>query len=699
MTNYIVTVKQVPDITQITGNAFNPETGTLKRGALPSVINKLDADALAFAHKMRKLSPGEIVCLTMGPPMSKEVLIYSLSRCADSAVLLTDRALGGADTPATANPLAYAIKKIAKNMFKGSDDYIVISGMQSVDGDTAQVPAQVAEELCVPCIAYATEVTFVAGRFQIEKIVAGGNQWVSPKRLPCVVTVANCEYPLFASFQRSRWANRSAITNWTMEDIKPTLFGYDGSKTRVMRVFPPPKGSRKNREVGAIDEFIAELLTDYKKGDGGSSFQVEEEDYRVPSEREGGSFQRTYESTDKECKVFEQVAQLLSSSGITRVEQLDESLVERVHEYLQKKITKKTIGEMFEGYKITEPSYTGDVWVVAEHDGDTMTEVTFELLGKASHLAKLLGLRVGAVLAGYNCGHMAQELIAAGADDVYLIEDALLEEFRPVPYRKVVADVIKKYDPQIALFGATPQGRVLAPMVAYRLGCGLTADCTGLDIRDITKWGAIGILMQTRPALGGNIMATIITKDSKVQMATARPGVMKRLKTDPSRTGNIVEHRVKVDDSDIEYDILSTELGSESTNLATADVIVSGGRGLRNRDNFDRLVRDMTDVLRRKLNCQVEYGASRAAVEQGFVGRPHQVGQTGTAVSPKLYIALGISGAIQHLIGIENAGIIVAVNSDPQAPIFKHSDYYLVGNAEEIVPQITEALRSRLTGD
>ena len=169
MINYIVTVKQVPDITQITGNAFNPETGTLKRGVLPSVINKLDADALTFVNKMRSMSPGKIICLTMGPSMSQEVLVYSLSRCADSAVLLTDRALGGADTPATANPLAYAIKKIAKNMFNGNDDYIVISGMQSVDGDTAQVPAQIAEELQIPCIAYATEVNLLKISSKLRK--------------------------------------------------------------------------------------------------------------------------------------------------------------------------------------------------------------------------------------------------------------------------------------------------------------------------------------------------------------------------------------------------------------------------------------------------------------------------------------------------------------------------------------------------
>ncbi|MCR4290886.1 MAG: FAD-binding protein [Candidatus Scalindua sp.] len=693
MSNYIVTVKQVPDITQITGNAFNPETGTLKRGTLPSVINKLDADALAFANKMKHLSPGKIVCLTMGPPKSSEVLTYSLSRCADHAVLLTDRVLGGADTPATANPLAYAIRKIAKDIFNGNDDYVVISGMQSVDGDTAQVPAQIAEELQIPCIAYATEVESINGKFRIEKIVSGGNQWVSPKALPYVVTVANYEYPLFASFRRSRWANKFAVINWTADDIKPTLFGYDGSKTRVTRVFPPPKGARKNKHCHNIDEFVKELVSTYKKGRSSGAFEGEETDYIVPSDRPGGLFQRNYEGTDKEINAYKQVTQALSKLGITKVDQLNESLVERVQEHLQEKLTKKMLQEMIEGYKTTQTSYSGDVWVIAEHDGKKTNDVTCELLGKATHLAKPLGVRVGVVIAGYQCKHMANDLIAAGADDVHIIEDVLLEDFRPGPYRNAVVDAIKKHNPQIVLFGATPQGRVLAPMIAYRLGCGLTADCTSLDIRDNSRQGNIAILMQTRPALGGNIMATIITKDSKIQMATARLGVMKKNRPDHSRKGNIIEHSVTLAESDVGFDIIKTELSGGSANLSNADVVVSGGRGLRNKDNYDKLVSDLAAVIRKKLDCQVELGASRAAVEQGFINRTHQVGQTGTAVSPRLYIALGISGAIQHLIGIENSEIIVAINSDPLAPIFKHSDYYMVGNAEEIVPQITEALR------
>jgi electron transfer flavoprotein alpha subunit len=693
MSNYIVLVKQVPDVTQITGNAFDPETGTLKRGTLPSVINKLDTDALAFTNKMRQASLGKIVCLTMGPPMAKDILIYSLSRCADSAVLLTDKVLGGADTPATANPLAYAIRRIVRDMFNGDNNYMVIAGMQSVDGDTAQVPPQIAEELQIPCIAYATDIEFTNNTFRIKKIVAGGNQWVSPKKLPCMITVANYEYLPFASFQKSRWAKEYAVINWSAEDIKPTLFGREGSKTRVIRVFPPPKGSRKNKQVTNINEFVSELVMSYKKGGFSSAFEAEEVDYLIPSRRDRGTFNRNYEVTDKEVRLFNRVAQSLVKLEITEVSQLNETLIDRLQELLDEKIPKRMVLEMFEGYKITQPSYTGDVWVVAEHDGEKVNNVTAELLGKARNLAKVLEVRVGAVIAGHECKHMSDELAAAGADDIYIIENELLKDFRPWPYRKVIADVINKYEPQIVLFGATPQGRILAPMVAYRLSCGLTADCTRLDIKDNTRKEAIAILAQTRPALGGNIMATICTMNSRIQMATARPGVMRRIKPNTSRRGNIIQHSVTLLDSDIDFDIISTELGGGRTKLTIADVIVSGGKGLRNRDNFNTLASSLSSVLQKKLNCTVEIGASRAAVEQGFIDRVYQVGQTGTTVGPKLYIALGISGAIQHLIGIENVGIIVAVNSDPQAPIFKHSDYYIIGTAEEIVPQIIEALK------
>ncbi|MHC4344342.1 MAG: electron transfer flavoprotein subunit beta/FixA family protein, partial [Planctomycetota bacterium] len=193
MSNYIVLVKQVPDVTQITDNAFDPDTGTLIRSRLVSVINELDAQALAFANHMRQLSgdtKAKVICLTMGPPMAEQVLRYSLSRSADAAVLLTDRALGGADTVATANPLAFAVRRIVKELLNNDSDYYLVTGMQSVDGDTAQVPAQIAEELNLPCIAYVTGADRNNGRFEFTRIISGGSQVVAPRNLPAVITVA-----------------------------------------------------------------------------------------------------------------------------------------------------------------------------------------------------------------------------------------------------------------------------------------------------------------------------------------------------------------------------------------------------------------------------------------------------------------------------------------------------------------------------
>ncbi|MBM4027132.1 MAG: electron transfer flavoprotein subunit alpha/FixB family protein, partial [Planctomycetes bacterium] len=221
----------------------------------------------------------------------------------------------------------------------------------------------------------------------------------------------------------------------------------------------------------------------------------------------------------------------------------------------------------------------------------------------------------------------------------------------------------------------------------------LTADCTGLDIRDSSRKGEIGLLLQTRPALGGNVMATIRTKSSKSQMATARPGVMKRLPADPARKGKIVQHKVELTDDDVSLEILKTELGHGQVNLH-ADAIVSGGKGMQSRDGFEKLISMLMGALGKKLETAIERGASRAAVEQGFIERIHQVGQTGTSIGPKLYVALGISGAIQHMIGVANTETIVAVNSDPNAPIFKQCDYYIVGGVEDVIPKLVEALQT-----
>lgn len=697
MSNYIVLVKQVPDVKQITDNAFDPETGTLIRSRLASVINELDTHALAFANFMKKTSgdaDGKIITLTMGPPAAEDVLRYSLSRCADTAVLLTDKALGGADTWATANPLACAIRRIVKDFFKGDSDYYVVCGMQSVDGDTAQVPPQIAEELSLPCIAYVTGAVFKDGRFEFTRIISGGSQTVAARKLPAVITVAKYEYLLFSTFAATRLANRMKVVCWSGEDIKTPYIGAKGSKTTVIRVFPPGKSTRKCRQVSDA-KTLAKVIVDSFRNSGTKPDHVDSgrtSRYLLPSRR-SNRFERSFERTKRENEDFDVLFRTLKKLGISEVGQIDEDVKQKILAAVGERFHIKALEDMIDGLRLMEPSFAGEVWVVAEQNYGAAHPATFELISKARELADSLDAKVGVCLAGHKIEQMTKELIAAGADNIYVIDDELLETFDPGTYRKVIADCISKYWPQIVLFAATAQGRMLAPMVSYRTGCGLTADCTSFDIRDSSRTGRIAILLQTRPALGGNVMASICTKDSRSQMATARPGVMKRLPPDESRTGKVIRHEVRLSDDDKGLEIIKTELGTGAVNF-NAEAIVSGGKGMQSRDNYEQLLGSLCDSLSDKLAAPVERGASRAAVEQGFAERIRQVGQTGTSVGPKLYIALGISGAIQHMIGVANAETIVAVNSDPAAAIFRQCDYYIIGDTEDIVPQLIQALKA-----
>jgi electron transfer flavoprotein alpha/beta subunit len=520
---------------------------------LVSVINELDSQALAFANQMRREAgdkDSKIICLSMGPPMAEAVLRYSLGRCTDMAVLLTDKALSGADTLATANPLAFAVRKTVKEILNGDKDYYVVCGMQSVDGDTAQVPPQIAEELGLPCITYVTGFEYKNGRFEFTRIISGGSQIVAVKKVPAVITVAKYEYPLFATFSGMRHANKMEIIRWGSSDIKATHIGVEGSKTRVIRVFPPGKSIRKCEQLSDAKSLARVLVSSLKSGDGegGEDKSGGVKHYVLPGRR-SDIFDRSFEGTRKENEDFSILSAKLKELGIGEVNQINEHVRKEILAAAGKHFHKRALEDMVNGLQLTEPSYKGEVWVVAEHSDSTIHPATFELIGKARELADSLETNAGVCLAGKRVEPLAKELIAAGADNVYIIEDKLLGVFDPATHRKVIADAISTYQPQIVLYAATPQGRMLAPMISYRVGCGLTADCTSLDIKDSSRKGQIGILLQTRPALGGNVMATICTKNSKSQMATARPGVMKRLPPDESRTGKVIRHKVQLSDS------------------------------------------------------------------------------------------------------------------------------------------------------
>ncbi len=343
------------------------------------------------------------------------------------------------------------------------------------------------------------------------------------------------------------------------------------------------------------------------------------------------------------------------------------------------------------GAILLETSYTPDVevdryrglWVVAEHLHDQFRRGTFELLGKGRRLADKLGVELAAVLLGDGVADMAKDLFAHGADKVYLAQDPVLAHYRTGPYTDVLSGMINHYKPEIVLVSATPQGRDLAPRVAARLSAGLTADCTGLDIDEEER-----LLVQTRPAFGGNLMATIVSRHARPQMATVRPGVMKALDPDPSRTSEVIEVPVHLDERSViakVVEIVQQETDGQ-VNLQDAEIIVSGGRGLGKPENF-ALIRELAEALGGAV------GASRAAVDAGWIPAYHQVGQTGRTVQPKLYIACGISGAVQHLAGMSSADCIVAINKDPAAPIFNIATYSIVGDLFEIVPALTKKLR------
>lgn len=332
--------------------------------------------------------------------------------------------------------------------------------------------------------------------------------------------------------------------------------------------------------------------------------------------------------------------------------------------------------------EVDTSQYRG-IWVVAEtHDGK-LADVSLELLGEATRLGAVLGEQVSLALVGHQVEHLVSQAGAYGAQRVYLIEHPVLAGYRTGPFTDVLTGLINTYKPEIVLIGATPQGRDLASRIAARIGAGLTADCTGLSIDTQTR-----LLEQTRPAFGGNIMATILCRHARPQMATVRPRVMKKIEPVAGRHPEVVRVPVDLQERAVATKILEIirEEGQEQVNLQDAEIIVSGGRGLRKAENF-ALIRELAEVLGGAV------GASRATVDAGWIPAYHQVGQTGKTVQPKLYVACGISGAVQHLAGMSSSDCIVAINSDPDAPIFDVATYGIVGDLFEVVPELVRVVR------
>jgi electron transfer flavoprotein alpha subunit len=343
--------------------------------------------------------------------------------------------------------------------------------------------------------------------------------------------------------------------------------------------------------------------------------------------------------------------------------------------------SKKELPEHFKAYK--------HVWVVVESEHGEVHPVSFELLGEGRLLANKRGVELAAVVLGADAEAIARaacECFEYGADLVYTVNDPVLAHYRNEAYTKAMTDLVNTYQPEILLLGATTLGRDLAGSVATTLRTGLTADCTELAIDDE------GSLAATRPTFGGSLLCTIMTLNYRPQMATVRPRVLQMPEPQPGRTGRIVEHPLGLAEDDVITKVVQfiADRDSNKAQLSYADIVVAGGLGLQSAENF-QLVKSLAEVL------GAEYGGSRPLVQKGWMTSDRQIGQTGKTIRPKLYIAAGISGAIQHRVGVEGADLIVAINTDPNAPIFDFAHLGIVADAIRLLPALTEAFRKHLS--
>ena len=334
------------------------------------------------------------------------------------------------------------------------------------------------------------------------------------------------------------------------------------------------------------------------------------------------------------------------------------------------------------------------VYIYAQQVDNKLSDIAFELVGKAKELAADLNTEVTAVLLGSNVKALATELGEYGADKVIVVDNPALETYRTEPYAQALVSVINEYKPEIMLVGATAIGRDLGPRVSARVQTGLTADCTVLEIGDFPLRAIPGKeqkhnqLLMTRPAFGGNTIATIACPDNRPQMATVRPGVMQKLPKEAGRAAEVIEFNPALEENNRYVEIMDiVKAVGNVENIMDAKVLVSGGRGVGSAENFEML-RDLASCFKGGM-----VSCSRAAVENGWLAQDYQVGQTGKTVRPQIYFAIGISGAIQHVAGMEESDLIIAINKDEDAPIFDVADYGLVGDLKKIVPQLTAALK------
>ncbi len=631
-------IKQVP----VPSEMRMGEDGLMDRTKAKSIINIDCTFGLEAGLQLKKQNPeSRLIVCSMGPGSFDVALRTAISMGYDEAYLLSDRKLGGSDTYATGLAIATMLKHLGFTK-DSKDPYIILAGRQTSDGDTAHVPSQVAENIGIPQATFVESVkSDGTGNVIAKRIIEGGYQMMKLP-MPCVISLTPTGIPpRKPSLSGAIKARNLKITTYGIDDIGlgSEKIGISGSPTIVAKVInivserPPITMSQGHNEASLVDSLIA----NFKKG--GNVLAKKEAEAKKDTER-----------PDFPEKDFRD-----GSSGIL-------------------------------------------TW--AEITNGNVSRPSLELLTPARNLATQLGsgTKVITLIIGKNVQPLAQILIEHGSDEVILIENDQLEEYLVLPFSSIFEQVIKARKPEIALFAATTSGRELAPRIGMKTDSGVTADCTGLEIGEYVdkkeKVIYTPILESRRPTYGESKLATILGFVCP-QISTARAGTFEVPKRVEGKKGIISSFKPVLKDQDFVVEILKTVRGQGGLqNLFEADIIVSGGRGTTT-DNLG-LIKALAEVLKSQ-GVNAEWSCSRPVVDEGVAEYARQVGQTGKTIRPKLYIAVGISGAIQHIAGMKEAEKIIAIDHNPKANIFHNADFGIVGEYQDILPELIDRVKAGFT--
>jgi electron transfer flavoprotein alpha subunit len=631
-------IKQVP----LPSEMRMGEDGLMDRTKAKSIINIDCQYGLEAGLQLKKQFPdAKLIVCSMGPLSFEPSLKKAISMGYDEAYLLSDRRLGGSDTFATGLAIATMLKHLGFTK-EAKEPFIVLAGRQTSDGDTAHVPSQVAENLGIPQATFVERIKADdKGNIIAKRIIEGGYQMMKLP-LPCAISLTPTGIPpRKPSLSGAIKARNTSITVFNIDDIGLTSskIGLNGSPTIVAHVEnivserPPVLMATGHTETQLVDSFI-------------------------------------------------------------------ENLRKRNHTIIKKeqKEEKAKAAPEFPYYDNRHGAKGILTW--AEIANQKIVRPSIELLTPARHLADQLGnkTKIMTVLIGKDIKGLASELIDYGSDEVIVVEHDQLKEYLVLPFSSIIAQIIKERNPEIVLFAATTSGRELAPRIAVKTGSGVTADCTGLEIGEYVnrKEKVINkpILHSRRPTYGESKLATILGFEYP-QISTARPGTFEIPPKETNRNGVVSMFQPTLTDEEFRVEILETVRGDGGLqNLFDADIIVAGGRGATG-DNLT-LIKKLAEALKNK-NIKAEWACSRVVVDEGFAEYARQIGQTGKTVRPKIYIAVGISGAIQHIAGMKESGKIIAIDHNPKASIFQFADCGIVGEYQDIIPELIERVNNGYT--